>query len=75
MASNKTDLCVGERVNVVQSGGHSVGETVYEITEMNYEPTGYRCMVREVNEVNPAVKYRPHQTDVSLLRRVKCLKE
>ena len=69
MASNKTDLCVGERVNVIQAYG-SIGDTVYEITEMNYERTGYRCMIREVNDITPAVKYKPHKFDVSLLQRI-----
>jgi hypothetical protein len=70
--SNKTNLSVGERVKVVIRQGRDwemCGDTTYEITEMNFEPTGYRCMIREVNDINPAVKYKPHEFDVSLLRR------
>jgi len=69
MASNKTDLCVGEKVRVVSVWSKTLSHTLYEIVEMNYEPTGYRCMIREVNEVNPGVKYRAQEFDVSLLAR------
>lgn len=69
MASNKTDLCVGDIVRVRHAHSKTLSDTQYEITEMNYEATGYRCMVREINEVNPAVKYKPHETDISILVR------
>ena len=66
MAKAKTEsLCVGDQVRIIRSNG-SVGDTVYKIVELNR----FACMIREINFVNPNIKYRPHRYDTSLLKRV-----
>lgn len=58
-------LCVGDHVRV-QRSDKSLGDTVYEVVELN----GFACMIREINFVKPELKYKPQRFDTSLLKRV-----
>jgi len=63
MANNKSDLSEGDLVSI------NPGAAIYEIVKMNYEATGYRCMIRQAGIAPNGKPYKESEVDVTVLYR------